>query len=81
MFKRSRQPLDLRPGSVFERVHDASNSSEVAEVVSLADDVFGIPHVRFQMSYRCSDRKEDQGVRVLAVQAFAERFRSTSAAT
>ena len=81
MFKGARQGLDIRPGSVFERVHDAYNSIEVAKVVLLADDFFGIPHVRFQVSYRYSDREEGQGVRVLAVKAFAERFRPTSAAT
>ena len=80
MFKRDKISSEVVPGSVFECRHRLFNSVEVAEVLSVDDDCSGIPHVRFQHSYRCSNREDDQGVRVLAVKAFARRFHPVDAA-
>jgi len=80
VFNRDKIPMNILPGSVFERSHGEFNSVEVAEVIWVGDDVLGIPHVRFQFSYRYSNREEGQGVRILALKAFAERFRPVAAA-
>jgi hypothetical protein len=65
---------------VFECCHRSFNSVEVAEVLFVGDDGSGIPHVRFQYSYRYSNREDEQGVRVLALKAFTRRFRPVEAA-
>lgn len=80
MFNRDKMPPEVVPGSVFECRHRLYNAVEVAEVLDVRDDCSGIPHVRFQHSYRYSNREDDQGVRVLALTAFARRFHPVDAA-
>ena len=80
MFNRNKTPTEILPGSVFECSHRSFNSVEVAEVLFVSDDNSGIPHVRFQYSYRYSNREDEQGVRVLALKAFARRFHPVEAA-
>ncbi len=79
MFNRDKIPTNILPGSVFECSHSSFNSVEVAEVLSVGDDYSGIPHVRFQHTYRYSNREDEQGVRILAVKAFARRFHAVEA--
>ncbi len=80
MFKRTRSPAEIRTGSVYEFTHDNYNMVEVAEVLAVRDDAFGIPHVRFQITYRGAAREDCQGIRVLALKAFAEHFRPVATA-
>jgi hypothetical protein len=76
MFHRRHDESQVQAGSLFKYVHDGSNCAELAEVISVRDDQFGIPHVRFKLSYMIAERAEDQGTRTLAVTAFARRFDS-----
>jgi hypothetical protein len=48
---------------------------EVAKVVSVHDDRAGIPHVRFELSYQRPTRIDFEGLRMLALDVFAERYR------
>ena len=54
-FKRGRKFEYVRPGSTFQRVHN-DKMVETARVLSVATDSYGIPHVRFQVSFRRPDR-------------------------
>ncbi len=74
-FKRGRKLEYVRPGSTFQRVHrDAM--VETAEVLSVGTDSYGIPHVRFQVSFRRPNRnKFDGGARMLALKSFADQYR------
>ena len=75
MFGRRETETRIEEGSVFKYVHDGSNCTELAEVMSIRDDRFGIPHVYFRMSYQVAERAEEQGMRTLSVSAFARHFR------
>ena len=72
-FKRRKSNVNVCEGGVFERVH-STNTAEQAEVLWIGNDSAGIPHVRFNMSYRCAHRREPQGIRILALACFAERY-------
>ena len=74
MFFRRRSAVDdVREGAIFQRSHP-SNFVERAEVVWIGKDHFGIPHVRFEVSYVRPDRKDHVGIRMLALASFAERY-------
>ena len=61
-------------GSVY-CVTRPGNLVETATVVSVNDDSFGIPHVRYQVSIGRSDRHVfEEGPRVLALSCFAEHY-------
>ena len=62
----------IEPGAVYRRVH--GSLQELARVTSIADEPFGIPHVRFTLSYCRSDKEEPQGDRILALSVFASRY-------
>ena len=72
-FKRRKVNECVHEGSVFERVH-STNMVEQAEVLWVGNDAAGIPHVRFRMSYLRARRIEPQGMRMLALACFAERY-------
>ena len=75
MFGRYENKTRITEGAVFKYVHDGSNCTELAEVMSVRDDQFGIPHVHFRMSYLIAERAEEQGMRTLSVSAFSQHFR------
>ena len=72
-FKRRDLTEGICAGNVFERVY-ATNTVEQAEVVWVGNDCAGIPHVRFEVSYLRSRIREPQGMRILALACFAERY-------
>ncbi len=72
-FKRRKANQSVCEGSVFDRVHP-TNTVEQAEVLWVGNDSVGIPHVRFKMSYLRAHRREPQGMRILALDCFAERY-------
>lgn len=74
-FKRGNKLEYVRPGSTFKRVH-RDKMVETAQVLSVGTDAYGIPHVRFQVSFRRPDRnKFDGGARMLALKSFADQYR------
>jgi hypothetical protein len=74
MFGRRETSTRVQEGSIYKYVHDGSNCTELAEVVAIRDDQFGIPHVNFRMSYLIAERAEEQGPRTLSLSAFARHF-------
>ena len=73
LFKRRKLNESVCAGSVFEPAH-STNPVEQAEVPWVGDDCTGIPHVRFEMSDLRFQSREPQGVRILALACFAERY-------
>ncbi|MBK19004.1 MAG: hypothetical protein CMM52_09250 [Rhodospirillaceae bacterium] len=74
-FKRGRALEYVRPGSTFQRVHD-DELVETAEVESVGTDAYGIPHVKFKVSFSRPNRfSYDEGSRMLALRSFADRYR------
>ncbi len=74
-FKRG-SPLEyVRPGSTFRKVHHDA-MVETAQVLSVGTDAYGIPHVRFQVSFlRPNLNRFDGGARMLALKSFADQYR------
>ncbi len=72
-FKRRKIDQQVTEGGVYERVHP-TNTVEEAEVLWVGKDAAGIPHVRFRMSYLRPHGREPQGMRILALACFAERY-------
>jgi len=64
---------DVKAGSVYQRVH-SGDIVETATVLSVGEDSFGIPHVRFQICIERPNRKFLEDARVLALESFAEHY-------
>ncbi|MEX2453556.1 MAG: hypothetical protein WD470_02565 [Rhodospirillaceae bacterium] len=74
-FKRGSRLEYVRPGSTFRRIHQGA-MVETAQVLSVGTDSYGIPHVRFQVSFlRNNHNRFDGGARMLALKCFAEQYR------
>jgi hypothetical protein len=74
-FRRGGQMEYVRPGSTFQRVHE-DDLIETAEVESVGTDAYGIPHVKFKVSFRRPNRSTfEEGTRMLALRTFADRYR------
>jgi hypothetical protein len=74
-FRRRRSLEHVRAGSTFQRVH-RDRMVETAQVLSVGADSYGIPHVRFQVSFRRPNQSRfDGGGRMLALQSFADQYR------
>ena len=65
----------VQPGTMFQRVH-ADDMIETAKVLSIAKDPYGIPHVKFLVSFRRPNRSTfEEGNRMLALRSFADRYK------
>lgn len=74
MFTKRKTPQsEVCEGSIFHRESDG-RVVEVAKVVAIYDDRAGIPHVRFELSYQRPMRTDFEGLRVLALEVFAQRY-------
>lgn len=75
LFKREVVDLDaIRAGSVYRRVR-RDNTVETATVLSIRDDSFGIPHVRYRVCIGRADHHIlEEGPRVLSLSCFAEHY-------
>ena len=75
MFFRRGDSLEyIKAGSAFRKTHP-DRMIETAEVLSVATDSFGIPHVRFQVRFQRPARDAQvEGPRMLALKTFAERY-------
>ena len=66
--------------TTFQRIH-ADALIETARVLSVSRDSYGIPHVKFQVSFRRPNRSTfDEANRMHALQAFADRFKDMAPA-
>lgn len=63
-------------GALFERKHP-HNLIETARVLCIANDQFGIPHVKYEVKFeRAQERgRMFEGPRVLALSVFADNYR------
>ena len=74
VFHRGGQLENIEAGETFRRVHE-DHMEETAEVLSVAYDPYGIPHVRFHVSFRRPNRNFfDGGARMLALSSFTDRY-------
>ena len=74
-FRRGDHTDAVQPGSTFQRIH-ADDLIETAQVESVGTDAYGIPHVKFKVSFRRPNRNTfDEGSRMLALKTFADRYR------
>jgi len=65
----------VQPGTTFRRIHQG-DLIETAKVESVAADLFGIPHVKFKVSFSRPNRfSYEEGTRMLALKTFAEMYR------
>lgn len=74
-FRRDSKFEEIEAGSTYRR-YLADNSIETAEVLTIKDDAFGIPHVRYAVRIgRSSDSSlARDGSRFLSLESFAEKF-------
>ena len=82
MFFKKRQNTetgDVKAGSVYQRPHDGG-IVEIATVLSVGDDSYGIPHVRFKVCFERPNRRFLEDARVLALESFAEQYCQHAAA-
>lgn len=75
LFRREPKFKAIQAGSIYRR-YLADNTVETAEVLTIKDDPFGIPHVRYDvMIGRASDAHlAHDGTRILSLESFAEQF-------
>jgi hypothetical protein len=76
VFQRDHNNVEVvQAGATYRRVHQ-DQMEETAEVLSVAEDPYGIPHVRFQVSFRRPNRNFfDGGARMLALASFTDRYK------
>ena len=73
-FKRGDQIEYIKMDSTFRCAH-ADRTIETAEVISVYADSFGIPHVRYSVSFKRPYRERFQeGPRILALRSFFDHF-------
>lgn len=75
-FRRVKDLQQVKEGAVFRRLR-SDRTVETAHVLSVAQDTFGIPHVRYELSIEkpLSADRMVEGPRVLALSAFSETYR------
>ncbi|CAN0526160.1 unnamed protein product [Laminaria digitata] len=74
-FRKGSKAEDVRAGSTYRRVH-RDRMVETAQVLSVGNDSYGIPHVRFQVSFRRPNQSRfDGGGRMLALKPFTDQYR------
>lgn len=75
LFKKAAPLEAVQPGTTFRFVH-ADHLEETAQVLSVNQDSFGIPHVHFKVEFRRTHKNIfDGGARMLALRSFADRYR------
>ena len=74
VFLRGDNTETIEAEATYRRFH-GDNMVETAEVLSISDDAFGIPHVRYQVSFRRTNRNDlDGDARMLSLSSFADRY-------
>jgi hypothetical protein len=74
-FGRNKRMDYVKAGTTFRRIHD-DDLVETAEVEAVAEDPYGIPHVKFKVIFSRANRfSYEEGTRMLALRTFADRYR------
>ncbi len=74
-FRRGKSLEYVRPGNMFRCMHDG-DLEETAEIISVGTDAYGIPHVKFNVTFSRPNRfAYEEGNRMLALRSFADRYR------
>ena len=65
----------VHEGGLFQRKH-SHNMLETARVLSVGEDQFGIPHVKYEVKFESSHERGRafEGPRVLALAVFADNY-------
>ena len=72
--REERRSKELAPGAVFRKVRP-DNLVETAKVLALTKDGYGIPHVRYDLTFEGPTHlRFGEGERLLSVASFNERF-------
>ena len=71
--KRNTAAGDVKAGAVYRRTY-RGNIVETAKVISIDEDSFGIPHLRFKVCFERPDRKFLEDARVLALETFTRQY-------
>ena len=75
LFQRETNTEFVIPGSRFRRIHP-DELVEMAEVEAVNTDLYGIPHVKFKVSFCRPNRfSYDEGIRMLSLRTFADRYK------
>ena len=66
---------DIREGVLFQRKHP-HNMLETARVLSIDEDQFGIPHVKYEVKFEYAQERGRafEGPRILALAVFATNY-------
>ena len=67
-------PPAVEEGARYRR-HAGSSMTETAEVIEVAEDKMGIPHVRFQLRVACGSTGAGLEERTLALDTFYARYK------
>ena len=72
---KSEQINAVQEGGLFQRKH-SHNMLETARVLSIGEDQFGIPHVKYEVKFESSQERgrSFEGPRVLALTVFADNY-------
>lgn len=73
-FSRKRVENQIEAGTFHVR-EVGGRAVEHAEVMEIAPDGMGIPHVRYRVTHLKDSRTIPGGLRILALSCFAERYR------
>ncbi len=65
--------VNLESGALYGHM-SAGRSVELARIIDIATDEFGIRHVRFHLGYRYQHKIMEAGERTLALPSFTARF-------
>lgn len=74
-FKRHEHDVKIEAGAIFRREAEEKNLVETASVLKVKADVFGIPHVHYNIVYKRPHETIADGPRVLALDSFRKRYR------
>jgi len=71
----------IHKGGLFQRKH-SHNMLEIARVLSIGEDQFGIPHVKYEVKFESSQERGRafEGPRVLALTVFADNYSTVAEA-
>lgn len=65
--------VSIEPGALYGHMA-GERSVELARIIDIATDEFGIRHVRFHLGYRYQHKIMEAGERTLAMPSFTARF-------
>jgi hypothetical protein len=64
------------PGHAYRREDEGKHIVETAQVLKIAPNKAGIPHVYFNIEYRQPYSSISDGPRVMALESFRQRYRA-----